>query len=320
MAVNERGEIVGAVSGGCVEGAVAAAAMEVLDSGEPRLLEYGIEDEEAWGVGLPCGGEIEIWLEPCASVPLERFAAASREGGRAALVTVIAAVDPSLRGARMLVAAGGERVGSLGAADLDAAGAAAAAELIWSERAECRDHGEVRFFVDVTAPPPRLLIVGAIDLAEQLCAVAGLAGWSPFVIDPRSPFATAERFPSAVEVLVSWPRRAFERLGPLDPATAVVALSHDPKLDEEALVAALESDACFVGAMGSRRAAARRRERLREGGVPEAALARISSPLGLDLGASEPGPTAVSIVSELIAVRNGRSGGRLAGGHGSIHR
>jgi xanthine dehydrogenase accessory factor len=244
------------------------------------------------------------------------FAAIAADDGRAALVTVLEGGDV---GAKLLVLADGGTSGGLGDAELDAAAVEAAEELMWAERSELRKVGEVSLFVDVTAPAPRLVIFGAVDYAAALCRLARAAGWRPFVCDPRSQFATAQRFPEAEEVLAAWPEQAFARLGGIDRATYIAVLTHDPKLDDAALEIALRSDAPYVGAMGSRRAQAQRRERLLAAGMDEELLARIAAPIGLDLGAVTPEETALSIMSEVVAVRNGRSGGRLSSAGGRIH-
>jgi xanthine dehydrogenase accessory factor len=173
--------------------------------------------------------------------------------------------------------------------------------------------------VDVVAPAPRLVVFGAVDYAAALCRLARAAGWRPYVCDPRSQFATPERFPDAYEVIVAWPEDAFARLGGIDRATYIAVLTHDPKLDDAALSIALQSDAAYVGAMGSRRAQAQRRERLLAAGLDEELLERVAAPIGLDLGAVSPEETALSIMSEVVAVRNGREGGRLSHAAGRIH-
>jgi xanthine dehydrogenase accessory factor len=244
------------------------------------------------------------------------FAAIAADDGRAALVTVVEGGDV---GAKLLVRADGVTSGGLGDAELDAAAVEAAEELMWAERSELREVGDVSLFVDVTAPAPRLVIFGAVDYAAALCRLARAAGWRPFVCDPRSQFATPERFPEAEEVLAEWPEPAFARLGGIDRATYIAVLTHDPKLDDAALEIALRSEAPYVGAMGSRRAQAQRRERLLAAGLEEELLARIAAPIGLDLGAVAPEETALSIMSEVVAVRNGRDGGRLSSAAGRIH-
>ena len=241
------------------------------------------------------------------------FAALARSGGRGALVT---AVGGEHAGARLLVGADGSREGGLGDPELDALAVSHAQELMWAERSERR--GEL--FVDVVAPSPRLLIFGAVEYANHLSHLARVAGWRPYVIDPRAQFATAARFPDAVEVVVAWPQEAFDRLGGIDPATYLAVLTHDPKIDDQVLVLALRSEPAYIGAMGSKRAQAARRERLLAAGVPESELARISAPIGLDIGAVGSEEVAVSIMAELLAVRHGRAGGRLSDrGGGRIH-
>jgi xanthine dehydrogenase accessory factor len=244
------------------------------------------------------------------------FAYIAAEDGRAALVTVIAGGDV---GAKLLVRADGTAEGGLGDAELERVAVEAAEELMWAERSEVREVEGVSLFVDVTAPAPRLVIFGAVDYAAALCRLAQAAGWRPFVCDPRSRFATTERFPEAEQVIAAWPDEAFARIGGIDRATYVAVLTHDPKLDDAALSIALRSDAPYVGAMGSRRAHARRRERLVAAGVEEELVDRVSAPIGLDLGASGPEETALSILAEVVAVRNGRAGGRLSEAAGRIH-
>jgi xanthine dehydrogenase accessory factor len=244
------------------------------------------------------------------------FAEIAARDGRAALVTVIAGGEV---GAKLLVLADGSTHGGLGTAELDRVAVEAAEELLWAERSETREAGDATIFVDVVAPAPRLVVFGAVDYAAALCRLARAAGWRPFVCDPRSQFATAERFPDAEEVVVAWPDEAFARVGGIDRATYIAVLTHDPKLDDAALSIALHSDAAYVGAMGSRRAQAQRRERLLAAGVDEELLERIAAPIGLDLGAVSPEETALSIMAEVVAVRNGRSGGRLSESAGRIH-
>jgi xanthine dehydrogenase accessory factor len=318
MAFSSSGQMAGAVSGGCVEGAVVEAAQEMLEGGRPRLLHFGIADEDAWDVGLPCGGEIDVWVERYEPGP---FADAARAGERAALVTRLT------DGAKLFVHADGATSGSLaaeagdsgdaaaagaGASGAAAAGAAerarsAAEELMWLERSELR--GDL--FVDVVFPAPRLFVFGAVDFAAALCTAARFAGWRPYVIDPRGFFARPDRFPDAEEVVAAWPAEAVAKLGGIDRATWIAVLTHDPKLDDAALSNALRSEAAYVGAMGSRRANEKRTERLLEAGFGEEDVARIAQPIGLDVGGVTAEETAISIVSEMVAVRHGRRGGRL---------
>ena len=242
------------------------------------------------------------------------FAQIAREDGRAALVTVLRGEHA---GEKLLVMPDGTSEGTLGDPELDAQGKADAEDLMWKERSEVR--GDL--FIDVTNPDPRIVIFGAVEYAQHLSAFARVAGWRPYVVDPRARFATPERFPDAVGVVAAWPEEAFEQLGAPDKATYIVILTHDPKLDDAALLIALESDVPYIGAMGSKRAQADRRERLLAAGVPADDQKRISAPVGLDLGATNAQETALSIMAELAAVRHGREGGRLCKtkGGGRIH-
>ena len=318
LALSASGDIAGAVSGGCVEGAVVETAARVIAGAPPQRLAYGIADTEAWDVGLPCGGEIEVWVQRHDHAGHGgAFAACVRAGKRVVLVTAIEDVPEP--GATLLVTADDEPDGSLGDPELDAAALELAHDALWSERCALIDTGQGQVFVDAVAPPPRLLVFGAVDVAGHLAALGSATGWRVFVIDPRSQFATAARFPAAERVLAAWPHEAVPVLGGIDRATSVVVLTHDPKLDDAALGIALRSDALYIGAMGSRRAQARRRERLLEAGITDADIARLSAPVGLDLGALTAQETAVSILGELIAVRRGHGGGRLKDAAGRVH-
>lgn len=259
--------------------------------------------------------------------PEAEFARLVREGGRGALITVIEEPEegsgPSDHeprvGAKLLVRADGAREGALGSPELEAASIQAAEELMWEERSVRRELTGWTVFIDVAAPAPRLLLFGAVDFARAVCRVAETIGWRPAVCDPRSRFATPERFPEAERVIAAWPREAFAELGGIDRSDSIVVLTHDPKLDDAALTIALRSEARFVGAMGSRRAQARRRERLLAAGLSAEQLDRLAAPVGLDLGGLSPGETALSIVAEVVATRNGRDGGRLSKESGRIH-
>jgi xanthine dehydrogenase accessory factor len=312
MALDDMGRIAGAVSGGCVEGAVVELAAAVLADGRSRTGAYGISDGQAWEVGLPCGGQIEVdvaeWA-PAPGGPQARFAELAADGARAALVT---ALDDRTQ---TLVLPDDTTEGVA----LDDATRAAARALLWADRSALCEHYGRRWFVDVSAPPPRLILVGAVPVAQALCRAARDAGWRPSVIDPRSRFATPERLPDAERIVVAWPEDAIAQLGGIDPATAVVALSHDPKIDDPALAVAVRSGAGFIGAMGSRRATADRRARLAAAGLTDAELDRIAAPIGLDLGATGDAETALSIMAELVAARHGRAGGRLSQADGPIH-
>jgi xanthine dehydrogenase accessory factor len=297
LIVSESGELAGSVSGGCVESEVVEAAREVLAGGEPRLLTFGISDELALTVGLPCGGEIDVWVDEPDQQLLEQLAAVARDERRG--VFFVDLEDGSER----LVPEGDNDV----ADELIRAGHSKIVEL----------HGR-RLFADVFGPPPRLFVYGAVDTADALCAAARMIGWRTIVADARSRFATRERLPNADEIIVAWPEEALEQVRP-DHTTAIVVLTHDDKFDLPLLVGALATDSYYVGALGSRRNQERRRERLLEAGVDELELARISGPAGLDIGAHTPAETAVSMLAEIMAVRAGRDGGRLKQSSGRIH-
>lgn len=232
------------------------------------------------------------------------------EGGRAVVLTVVTGPDA---GAKLLVLEDGTTVGD-GPAEL----AELAPAALRSGRSHIVEQGDVSVFADVFGPPARLLVIGAVDTAESLCAAANLLGWTTIVADARAVFATRERLPSPDEIVVAWPDEALEQVKP-DLGTAVVVLTHDDKFDLPALKGALATEAFYVGALGSRKNQERRRERLLEAGVAEADLERIAGPCGLDLGADSPAETALSILAEILAVRAGRAGGSLKTAKTRIH-
>ena len=234
---------------------------------------------------------------------IERLLALQQEGGRGVVLTVVAGPDA---GAKLLVLEGGETVGD-GPAEL----AAHADELIRGARNATVEVAGRTVFAEVYGPPPRLFVYGAVDTAEALAALAKQLGWRTIVADARARFATAERMPSAGELIVAWPEEAFAQVAP-DHATAIVILTHDDKFDLPALELALAGDAFYVGLIGGRRNQERKRERLREAGVSDESIARLSGPTGLDLGSDSVPETALSILAEILAVRNGRGGGRLS--------
>jgi len=284
LAISEAGELAGSVSGGCVESDVAVNALEVLETGKPKLLSYGIPDADAWEVGLPCGGEIDVFLE--------RFEGELPDPDTPQIVFTV--VDGDRVGERW-VSQDGEVT-----------------------RTQLLERDGEQLFAEVLGPPPRLLVFGAVDLAEELSRAAKGLGWRTVVTDARARFATAERVPSADELVVAWPEEALERFAP-DERTAVVVLTHEDRWDVPALAGALGTPAFYVGALGSRRTQERRREQLLETGVSEEQLARLCGPAGLDLGAGTPAETALSILGEIIAVRAGRDGGRLRASRERIH-
>jgi xanthine dehydrogenase accessory factor len=310
LAVSGQGELAGSVSGGCVENEVYENAQEVLAGGPPRLLTYGISDDLALSVGLPCGGEIDVFVDEVRRPLVERLIQVVERSERAVVLTVLKGSD---LGAELLVTDDGERVG-----DAPEEIAEWAPQLIRKGRSGVVEIGGRDVFADVYGPPPRLLIYGAVDPAEALCRAARELGWRPIVADARARFATSERLPSAAEILIAWPEEAIAQVRP-DDATAVVVLTHDDKFDVPMISGALATEAFYIGALGSRRNQERRRERLLEAGVDEAALERVSGPCGLDIGAQTPAETAISILAEIMAVRAAREGGRLRKATTRIH-
>jgi len=299
LSVSESGALAGSVSGGCVESDVFEHAREVLEGGKPRLATYGISDDLALTVGLPCGGEIDVFVDEAEQTVVDRLLRIVGSDERAVLFTVLE----------------GEEIGlsTLVHEDEDAA-----ADPLRKGHSHVFEQEGVRVFADVYGPPPRLLVFGAVDAAEALCKLAKGIGWRTIVADARGKFATPARLPSADELLTSWPEETLERVRP-DSHTAVVVLTHDDRFDLPALKGALASDAFYVGALGSRRNQERRRELLLEEGVDEEAVERIAGPCGLDIGAHTPAETAVSMLAEILAVRAGRDGGPLKTAAGRIH-
>jgi xanthine dehydrogenase accessory factor len=328
MAVSPDGEVVGSVSGGCVEGAVYELAGEVTESGQPVLRRYGISDNDAFAVGLTCGGIIDIFVEPASR---ERFAAlgeiaeAVRTGTPVAVATIIE--GPGEIGSRRIIWEGERSEGSLGAGErLDAAVDDDARGMLAQGLTGVRRYGpdgerrrdELAVFVQSFAPAPRMLVFGAIDFAAAVAKAGKFLGYRVTVCDARPVFATASRFPDADEVITDWPHRYLSGIS-TDERTVICVLTHDPKFDVPLLEVALRVPAAYIGAMGSRRTHDDRLARLREAGVAEADIARLRSPIGLDLGARTPEETAIAIAAELIQLRWGGSGRPLTATTGRIH-
>ena len=334
MAVNDAGEVAGSVSGGCVEGAVLTEGLSVLEKGKPKLVTYGIADDDAFAVGLTCGGTIHIFIAPPGDHD-EEIEAVLRSGEPAVLATVIEGLNPGARGvpvevgAKLLARPGAPAIGSLGDPDLDRVVERDALGELEAARTGVRHygvHGEARreegvaVFIESFALPPRMVIFGAIDFTAALAKLAKLLGYRVTVCDARAVFATPQRFPMADEVVNDWPDRYLAKVGSeLGPRDAVCVLTHDPKFDVPAIAAALETKAGYLGAMGSRRTHDQRMQRLREAGVGDAGIARVMAPVGLDIGARTPEETAVSICAEIIATRTGKTGASLRATDGPIH-
>lgn len=307
MVISSTGEMAGSVSGGCVEGAVVHEALEVLASGRPRLVEYGIADELAQSVGLACGGQIGVYIEPwpAGDPVVDEYEQALRN---ARLVALGLAVRGPLTGGRLIVWPSKQQHGTLGNPDLDGLAAGRAQPLLMQQQSELMPfdvEGQAgTVFIDVQPPPPRLIIVGAVHIAIPLITYAKVLGFHTIVLDARSAFATPERFQHADRLQIGWPADALPGLE-VDEGTYIVVLTHDEKIDDPALVYACRSPARYIGALGSRRTHAKRCERLAELGLTEDELARIHAPIGISIGARTPEEIAISIAAELVTARNG---------------
>lgn len=310
MALTADGEIAGSVSGGCVEGAVYESGVEVLRSGLPQLLHFGVADETAWDVGLACGGTIDVFverLEPKAY----RLARALLEADESFARATVIGGPAALLGRSLIVQENGRLHGQVGetidAAIAEAIVAAARDDLARGvSRRHQLDAPEntdqlLEIFVEVSLPSPSLIMIGGVHIAIALTAMAKSLGYRTTVIDPRRAFGSVERFGHVDQLIQAWPDKAFEQVR-LTSTTAVASLTHDPKIDDPALTLALESPAFYVGALGSRRTHARRRRRLIAAGVPEEEVDRIRGPIGLDIGAQTPEEIGLAIMAEIISV------------------
>jgi xanthine dehydrogenase accessory factor len=326
MLVTEAGEAVGSVSGGCVEGALYELGTDVLSSGEAQLETYGVSDDDAFAVGLTCGGILDVFVERVSRETwpeLPGIAASIAAEEHVAVATVVR--GPHHVGRHLVVRSSGVE-GSLGTERLDDTVGADVLGLLESGRTGFLHYGplgerlgtELEVFVASYAPAPRMYVFGAIDFSAALARAGKLLGFHVTVVDAREVFATRKRFPEADEVVVDWPHRWLAS-APVDARTVICVLTHDPKFDVPALQAAVRTRAAYIGAMGSRRTHDDRLVRLREAGLTEDEIARIHSPIGLDLGARTPEETAISIAAEIVQERWGGSGARLTRSDGPIH-
>ncbi|WP_067500260.1 XdhC family protein [Actinoplanes sp. TFC3] len=325
MLVRPGGEVAGSVSGGCVEAAVYELCREVAASKIPQTIRYGVSDGDAASAGLPCGGSVDLFIEPVGFPELGTLAGEVTAGRPVALLTV----TEGRTGAHMVITAG-TRHGSLGHDRLDDAAAADGRGLLAAGRTGLLHYGPdgrrrgsgTTVLVTSFAPPPRMLVFGATDHAAAVARIGAFLGYRVTVCDARPVFATEQRFPGADEVVVAWPHRylAAEAVaGRVDARTVACVLTHDPKFDVPVLEVALRLPMAYTGAMGSRRTHDDRLKRLRAGGLTETQLARLCSPIGLDLGARTPQETAVSVAAEIVALRWNGSGQRLTATAGPIH-
>jgi xanthine dehydrogenase accessory factor len=316
MLVSSDGRLAGSVSGGCVEGAAYEEVERARADGRQRVIRYGISDEEAWDVGLACGGTIDVLMQP--SLPAE-VEMAARELGRAVITPLPAdspgpAFGPVPPGAgsapepALTLEAGRDSlVGTTGDEEADRALAAAARDALLRGTSRTVDVAGRQYFIEAFARRPRLVIVGAVQVAIPLVALARTMGYETVVVDGRPAFASAERFPDVDRLIVGWPDEVADEIG-LGPEDAVAVLSHDVKFDEPAIVTALSRNCRYVGAVGSRKTQADRRERLKAAGLSDTQLARLHGPIGLDLGGREPAETALAIMAEVVAEQYGGSG------------
>lgn len=325
MLVSEAGRIEGSVTGGCVEGALVEEAQDVFDGGEPRIRTYGISDTQAADVGLMCGGTVHVFVsevQPTTEPLLKAVADAEADGRPAAIATVLSGEAAG----RTVALVDEELHGELGDTRLENA--------IRRDAEGCLAHGvstmraygrrgevmgqDIQVFVHAIAPPARLVIFGAVDFSAAVALFAKHLGYQVQICDARKPFLTSSRFSYADGVVVDWPDRYLQSTE-LDRRDAILVFTHDPKFDEPALIAALESGAGYIGALGSRKTHEDRRRRLLEAGVEKRELERISAPCGLDIGARTPEETAISVLAEIIGSSTGRYGEPLSATAGSIH-
>ncbi|MEZ5121825.1 MAG: XdhC/CoxI family protein [Solirubrobacterales bacterium] len=326
MLVDDANRIEGSVTGGCVEAALVQEAQEILQGAPPHALRYGISDQEAADVGLMCGGTVEVFLHELTEEHRDVLTAVrdARDDGRPVVLATL--LDGDHAGSSMAVLED-STVGTLdGPQLLDAAVTRDARGFLAEGRSAIRRYsarGEVmgsdlRVHIQAFATPPQMLIFGAIDFSAALAPLAAGIGYQVTICDARAAFASSPRFSRHADVVIDWPDRhlAQRTLGPRD---VILVFTHDPKFDEPALTAALESEAGYIGALGSRRTHTDRVARLRAAGTDEPALGRINSPCGLDVGARTPSETAIAILAEILALRAGRDGGRLKHGTAPIH-
>lgn len=300
MAITRDGKIVGSVSGGCVESAVAQTAMGVLASGTPSIARYGINRNMMWDIGLSCGGAIDVFIEP-----LPELLPDARPHRASAICTIVR--GPKRIGQRILTYGNGQTRGSFDDTTLQSQVLLAAQGLIEAGQSKTVTAGAYEVFVDVNVPEAQLLLVGAVHIAVALCKMAAVAGFSVTVIDPRPTLCNRERFPDARELMLQWPEDALPQIA-LDENTYVAVLTHDEKFDDPTLVRVLPTRACYVGAIGSKKTQALRRDRLRDAGLAPDVVARLHGPIGLDIGSQSPEEIAVAILAEMIASKHKRSG------------
>jgi xanthine dehydrogenase accessory factor len=327
MAVSPNGEVVGSVSGGCVEGAIHEAALEVLKTGIPRSVTYGVSDDNAFAVGLTCGGTIELFIQVVSPNTYPQFGEIARRIREEKPIGVATLIAGSDRIGSRIVFTRDSAEGTLGDAGLDHSVIEDARGLLDQGKTKTLKLGpqgerrvdDVSIFVESFAPAPKMIVFGAIDFAAAVARIGKFMGYHVTVCDARALFATKRRFPEADEVIVDWPHRFLPTIE-VDERTVICVLTHDPKFDVPVLEIALRTKAGYVGAMGSRRTHLDRLQRLKEVGMSDAEIARLRSPIGLDLGARTPEETAISIAAEIISDMVGGSNRPLTESTEPIHR
>jgi xanthine dehydrogenase accessory factor len=326
MLVADDGAIEGSITGGCVEAALVGEAHAILAGGPPRTVTYGISDELAGSVGLTCGGTVHVFVHEL-SGPEAEVEASARDAAAAGRPVAIATLLDGDRAGRKLAVVEDEVAGGFGGPELlDHSVARDAAGMLAQGRSGIRHYGgdgatlgaALAVHIHVYAPPPKMLIFGAIDFSAALAEIASQVGYEVTIADPRAPFLDSPRFAHVARTLPAWPDEVFDHVG-LGPGDAVLVFTHDPKFDEPALIEALRAEVGYVGALGSRKTTADRVRRLREAGLTETQLARLHAPCGLDIGAATPEEVAISVLAEVIAERSGRAAAPLRDGTAAIH-
>ncbi len=307
MALTANGEICGSVSGGCVEGAVYETGLAVIKTGQPQLLHFGVSNETAWDVGLACGGMIDVFVQ---KIDREWYAALRPiiASDRSSVIATVISGPIDLLARSIIVTDDGSTIGML-SAEIDRAVMAAALHALrngQSQRCTIDQPEPIEFFLDVIAPAPEVIAVGGVHIAIALTQLAKVMGYRTTVIDPRGVFGTEARFPHIDRLIHAWPDEALKQIN-LSSLSAVVMLTHDPKLDDPALKIVLPSEAFYIGALGSRTTQEQRRQRLLADGISEADLAKLHGPVGIDLGGQTPEEIALAVMAQIVATRNGRT-------------
>ncbi len=307
MALTASGEVCGSVSGGCVEGAVYESGLDVVKTGRPQLLHFGVANETAWDVGLACGGSIDVFVQRL-NREWYTFLRPIVNSDRSSVIVTVISSPIDLLGRQLIVTDDDQVFGSI-APMIDRVVAAAAQDALCtglSQRSTIATAEPIEIFLDVIRPAPEVIAVGGVHIAIALTQIAKVMGYRTTVIDPRGVFGTEARFPQVDHLIHAWPDEALRQIN-LSRLSAVIMLTHDPKLDDPALKIALSSEAFYIGALGSRTTQEQRHQRMLAAGISEADLAKLHGPIGIDLGGQTPEEIALAVMAEIVAARNGRS-------------